>query len=119
MTRGALIPAVYAKALQMNNSASMSAKTVTLMSADCERIVRGMIDLHELWANITQVALATWLIEVQLGVACVAPVAVTLGLFSSDCLSHLASPTDWHGYSNDWVDWLRYNACAQISKVMD
>ncbi|KAM7186181.1 ABC transporter [Rhypophila sp. PSN 637] len=78
MIRGTLTTAVYGKALEMNINASTSAKTVTLMSADCERIVRGVMDLHELWANITQVALATWLVEVQLGVACVAPVAVTL-----------------------------------------
>lgn len=45
------------------------------------------MDLHELWANIAQVAIATYLIETQVGVACVAPIAVTLGesvLFDGD-----------------------------------
>ena len=85
MVRGTLTAAVYRKALQMNMKASTSAKTITLMSADCERITRGLMDLHELWANVTQVALATWLIETPLGVACVAPIAVTLRL-SPSCL---------------------------------
>lgn len=88
MVRGTLTTAVYQKALQMNISASTNAKTLTLMSADCERITRGLMDLHELWANLTQVALATWLIETQLGVACVAPIAVTLRVSSPD-LFHL------------------------------
>ncbi|KAK3987100.1 ABC transporter [Cladorrhinum sp. PSN332] len=78
MIRGSLTTAVFRKALQLNVSAANDAKTVTLMSADCERIVRGLMDLHELWANVTQVALATYLIQTQLGVACVAPIAVTL-----------------------------------------
>lgn len=88
MVRGTLTTAVYQKALQMNITASTNAKTMTLMSADCERITRGLMDLHELWANLTQVALATWLIETQLGVARVAPIAVTLRVSSPD-LFHL------------------------------
>lgn len=82
MVRGTLTTAVYQKALQMDITASTSAKTLTLMSADCERITRGLMDLHELWANVIQVAFATWLIETQLGVAWVAPIAVTVSMFS-------------------------------------
>ncbi|KAK4168151.1 ABC transporter [Cladorrhinum sp. PSN259] len=78
MIRGSLTTTVFRKALHLNVSVANDAKTVTLMSADCERIVRGLMDLHELWANVTQVALATYLIQTQLGVACVAPIAVTL-----------------------------------------
>ena len=66
----------------MDVKASISAKTITLTSVDCERITRGLMDLHELWANVMQVAIATWQIETQLGVACIAPIVVTLGLFS-------------------------------------
>lgn len=92
MVRGTLTTAVYQKALQMNISASTNAKTMTLMSADCERITRGLMDLHELWANLTQVALATWLIETQLGVACVAPIAVTLRESSPNLLTYVFHP---------------------------
>jgi ATP-binding cassette, subfamily C (CFTR/MRP), member 1 len=52
------------------------------MSTDCERIVRGLTVLHELWANVVQVALATWLIERELGIACIAPIVVTVGKFT-------------------------------------
>lgn len=87
MIRGTLTTAVYRKAMSIRSTAASNAKTVTLMSADCERITRGLMDLHELWANIAQVAIATYLIETQVGVACVAPIAVTLGesvLFDGD-----------------------------------
>jgi hypothetical protein len=49
------------------------------MSTDVERTVRGLIDLHEMWANVIQVAIATWLIEIELGAACIGPVVVALG----------------------------------------
>jgi len=78
MIRGSLTTAVFRKGLQLNVTPANDAKTVTLMSADCERIVRGLMDLHELWANVAQVAIATYLIQTQLGIACVAPIAVTL-----------------------------------------
>lgn len=38
MVRGTLTTAVYQKALQMDVTTSTSGKTLTLMSADCERI---------------------------------------------------------------------------------
>lgn len=83
MLRGTLITSVFRKAtlLPATGPASTAdnAKTVTLMSADCERITRGLLSLHDLWADVAQVAIATWLIERQLGVACMAPIAVTLG----------------------------------------
>jgi ATP-binding cassette, subfamily C (CFTR/MRP), member 1 len=53
-----------------------SQKFVSLMSTDCERIARGLKDVHELWANVLQIGLATWLIEREIAVACTGPVGV-------------------------------------------
>jgi ATP-binding cassette subfamily C (CFTR/MRP) protein 1 len=78
MIRGSLTTAVYRKTMEINIK-DVGSKTVTLMSTDCERIVRGLLGLHDLWANIVQVALATWLIEKELGIACVGPLAITIG----------------------------------------
>ena len=58
----------------------VGSKTVTLMSTDCERVSRGLLGLHDLWANVIQVGLATWLIEREMGVACVGPIGVTIGM---------------------------------------
>ena len=55
------------------------AASLTLMSADIERIVQGWETMHEIWANVIEVGLALYLLERQLGVACVVPVAVAIG----------------------------------------
>lgn len=81
MLRGSLITAVFEKATELSLEESNSAKSVTLMSTDVERTIRGLLEMHDMWANVIQVAIATWLIETELGVACVAPIAIALGMF--------------------------------------
>ncbi|KAI9691603.1 MAG: hypothetical protein M1822_007674 [Bathelium mastoideum] len=54
------------------------AASLTLMSADIERITTGWQTMHEIWANIIEAALAIYLLERQLGVACVLPLAVAI-----------------------------------------
>ncbi|KAG9646246.1 P-loop containing nucleoside triphosphate hydrolase protein, partial [Aureobasidium melanogenum] len=78
MLRGTLITAVYGKATDIVAVAKDNKASITLMSTDVERATRGLIDLHEMWANIVQVAIATWLLEIELGAACVGPVIVAL-----------------------------------------
>lgn len=78
MLRGTLITAVYAKATNIVAMAKDNKASITLMSTDVERATRGLIDLHEMWANIVQVAIATWLLEIELGAACVGPVIIAL-----------------------------------------
>lgn len=79
MLRGTLITAVYGKAINLSTVEKDNKASLTLMSTDVERTIRGLIDLHEMWANIFQVAVVTWLIEIELGAACVGPVIIALG----------------------------------------
>lgn len=51
------------------------------MGTDVERISQSFVVLHEIWATFLEVAIAIWLLERQLSVACVAPVALSLGKF--------------------------------------
>jgi hypothetical protein len=74
-----LITAIYKKTTSIDLATSIEGKSVTLMGTDAERIVRGLQDMHELWASIVQIALATWLLQVELGAACVGPIIVTFG----------------------------------------
>ncbi|KXJ87085.1 ABC transporter [Microdochium bolleyi] len=100
MLRGTLITSVFRKATTISTTAATSAKTVTLLSADCERITRGLLVLHDLWADVAQVAIATYLIQTQLGVACVAPIAVTL--VTTGLTVYFANLTP--GYQLLWVE---------------
>ncbi|KAL1595346.1 hypothetical protein SLS60_010037 [Paraconiothyrium brasiliense] len=81
MLRGILITAIFHKATELNIAALDSSTSVTLMSTDVERIVRGLLDMHEFWANVIQVGLCTWLIQIELGLACLVPIGVALTAF--------------------------------------
>ncbi|THX05327.1 multidrug resistance-like protein [Aureobasidium pullulans] len=100
MLRGTLITAVYGKAINLSTVEKDNKASLTLMSTDVERTIRGLIDLHEMWANIFQVAVVTWLIEIELGAACVGPVIIALAATGT---------TIWFsGYTNSfqllWID---------------
>lgn len=79
MMRGGLISMLYDKAVDIPITDVDTASSLTLMSADIERIVTGMQTGHELWANTIEVALAIYLLERQLGVACAIPIGVAVG----------------------------------------
>lgn len=118
MLRGTLITAVYGKATSIVAMAKDNKASITLMSTDVERSTRGLIDLHEMWANIVQVAIATWLLEIELGAACVGPVIVAIGKHPicrsirshcTDCYLAAVGTTIWFsGYTASfqllWID---------------
>ncbi|KAL4941343.1 hypothetical protein BDV06DRAFT_223239 [Aspergillus oleicola] len=78
MIRGAIVSMVYKKACTLNLNDADPAESVTLMSADIERIVQGWQTLHEMWANVAEIALAIFLLERELGIACLVPVGVSI-----------------------------------------
>ncbi|KAJ8130651.1 hypothetical protein O1611_g2976 [Lasiodiplodia mahajangana] len=75
MARSMLITETYIKATKARINASDDNAAVTLMSTDIERINMGFLSLHETWASLIQVALASWLLYNQLGAAFAAPIA--------------------------------------------
>jgi ATP-binding cassette, subfamily C (CFTR/MRP), member 1 len=85
MIRGGLVTNIFGKLMDVSVTAPDKTTTVTLMSADIERISAAFKYLHEFWANIIEVALAIWLLYRQLGPACAMPIAVAMGkLYSND-----------------------------------
>ena len=78
MLRGSLVTAIYQKTTEISITALDNSAAVTLMSTDVERIVQGNRNIHEYWANLIQVGIATWLLQRQLQVACVAPIAIAI-----------------------------------------
>ncbi|KAG4444331.1 hypothetical protein IFR05_000205 [Cadophora sp. M221] len=76
--RGALGAAIYLKTTEMKLNSSGESVAVTLMSADVERVRVGFLNLHEFWGNSVEVALASWLLQRQLGAAVAAPLIVVL-----------------------------------------
>jgi ATP-binding cassette, subfamily C (CFTR/MRP), member 1 len=82
MMRGGLISMLFNKASDVALIGVDTASSLTLMSADIERIVTGMQTGHEIWSNSIEVALAIYLLERQLGVACAIPIGVAVGVYS-------------------------------------
>lgn len=78
MVRGILVTMLYKKASSLNLNEADPANSLTLMSADVERITQGWQTMHEIWANSAEIGLAIYLLERQLGISCIVPVCVAL-----------------------------------------
>lgn len=78
MVRGGLISMLYQKSTDLSIQDVDPASSMTLMSADIERIVQGWQTMHDIWANAIEVGVAIYLLERQLGVACVVPIGVSI-----------------------------------------
>ncbi|KAF4462606.1 Multidrug resistance-associated 1 [Fusarium albosuccineum] len=77
MLRGVLVSAVFSKATEMSITATDDSAALTLMSSDVDVIVRAIREIHEFWANTIQIAVATWLLSIQIGYAASGPMIVS------------------------------------------
>ncbi|KAK7730403.1 hypothetical protein SLS53_009022 [Cytospora paraplurivora] len=93
MVRGGLISLVYTKALELESSTLKdgAGKGITLMGTDCESIVQGLTNVHEIWASPIDIGLALFLLHRETGVACVAPVIIAV--LSTLCSIQIAKVT--------------------------
>ncbi|KAF2761934.1 canalicular multispecific organic anion transporter 1 [Pseudovirgaria hyperparasitica] len=100
IVRACLVSAISSKAGTIDNASAKDPQaTLTLMSSDVERVVEGLRTAHELWANVLQVAVATYLLSREVGVACVIPVLVAIMASTvSTWVSNLAN-----GRQIDWM----------------
>ncbi|KAH8681362.1 multidrug resistance-like protein [Xylariales sp. PMI_506] len=78
MLRGLLITAIYQKTTEISIASTDNSAAVTLMSTDVDTIVRAVRSVHDLWADIIQVAIATYVLTTFLGAAAAAPLVVCL-----------------------------------------
>ncbi|CAI7570859.1 unnamed protein product [Penicillium viridicatum] len=78
MVRGSLVTLIFNKTLRMSTTVISDTAAITLMSTDIERIGSGLQEMHELYSNFTEVALALWLLARMLNVAIIAPTVVVL-----------------------------------------
>ncbi|KAL8873713.1 MAG: hypothetical protein Q9174_000860 [Haloplaca sp. 1 TL-2023] len=79
MARGGLISMLFEKTTLVKAEGVDAATSLTLMSADIERITNGWQTMHHIWANPLEIGIAVYLIERQLGPACAIPLAVSIG----------------------------------------
>ncbi|KAF5605003.1 multidrug resistance-associated 1 [Fusarium pseudocircinatum] len=100
LLRGVLVSAVFSKATDLSITATDDSAAVTLMSSDVDVVVRAVREVHEFWANIIQLAIATWLLSTHIGYAAVGPIIVSLvALIATVLVSPLARK-----YQISWLD---------------
>jgi ATP-binding cassette subfamily C (CFTR/MRP) protein 1 len=78
MARGELISMLYNKATDMSLTAADPTASLTLMSADIERIDVGWRTMHEIWGNLVEIGIAVFLLQRELGIACLIPFATAI-----------------------------------------
>jgi ATP-binding cassette subfamily C (CFTR/MRP) protein 1 len=80
MARGSRVSMIFSKTLTVSArvNARKGSSTLTLMSTDVQRISRGLEALHEVWASPIEVGIAVWLLERQMGAACIVPSVIAL-----------------------------------------
>ncbi|KAM0140940.1 hypothetical protein ACHAO1_002066 [Botrytis cinerea] len=78
MVRGALISAIYSHTLELSLTNLNQSAAVTLMSSDVERVCVALQPIHNLWASPIEIALATWLLQREIGIALLGPLFVTM-----------------------------------------
>jgi ABC-type multidrug transport system fused ATPase/permease subunit len=81
MARSILVTETFIRATKARIGTSDDNAALTLMSTDIERIDLGFMSLHDIWASIIQVVLASWMLYNQLGTVFIAPIGVVLVCF--------------------------------------
>lgn len=81
MVRSILVTETFIKATKARIGSSEDGAALTLMSTDIERIDMGLQPLHDIWVSTIQVALASWMLYIRLGVVFVAPIGIVIICF--------------------------------------
>lgn len=111
--RGLLVGAVYRK-LTAVTSAQAENAAVTLMSTDVERVTQGLRVFHEAWANLVEVAIAVWLLQRELHMGSIAPVAIAIGKQAEGLRDFVRSPTDFSSmFSGHFMRQQVHNASSE------
>lgn len=76
--RGCLIAAIYDKTLEMDPFQQVQDSAVMLMNVDVEKVLKGTRILHEFWATTLSVAIALYLLYLQVGLPFLAPLLIAI-----------------------------------------
>lgn len=71
---------IFSKTLDLSATiaASEGSGALTHMSTDVDGICQSIGAIHDLWVSAIEVGVAIWLLERQIGLACVVPVAIAI-----------------------------------------
>lgn len=80
MLRGGLMGVVFQHMMSLPLGSIDESSAISLMGTDIEMLAEYFQStVCEIWANILQLGLATWLLQTQVGAVCIAPIIVVIG----------------------------------------
>ncbi|KAK6211651.1 ABC transporter [Colletotrichum tabaci] len=91
--RGGLIALVYQRAVHTRDVDTGDITAVALMGTDVERIFGAMSVFHMTWGSLLDIAVASWLLGLQLSLACLAPIVLVLVFIAAMSKISVASRT--------------------------
>ncbi|KXH40133.1 ABC transporter, partial [Colletotrichum salicis] len=91
--RGGLIALIYQQAVCTRDVDSGDITAVALMGTDVERIFGSMSMFHMTWGSLLDIAVASWLLGLQLSLACLAPILLVLIFIAAMSKISVASRT--------------------------
>ncbi|KAF3389371.1 Multidrug resistance-associated protein 1 [Penicillium rolfsii] len=84
MLRGGLMALVFQHMMDLPLGSTDESSAMALLGSDIEMLAEYFFSVVcETWANVFQLALATWLLQTQVGVVCIAPILVAIGFTAS------------------------------------
>ena len=78
MMRSILVTEIFQQATRAQLGRGDESAALTLMSTDLERIRLGILSMHDMWATVLQVAIASWLLYNRLGLVFLVPIVVVV-----------------------------------------
>jgi ABC-type multidrug transport system fused ATPase/permease subunit len=78
MFRGAAVGLIHNQTMKLQDGVYNESAAVTLMSTDIDRIATSMASVHEVWAQLIEVIIGTWLLARQVGWVSVIPVVLII-----------------------------------------
>ncbi|WYZ45022.1 hypothetical protein EsH8_VIII_000338 [Colletotrichum jinshuiense] len=91
--RGGLIALVYQQAVHTREVDTGDITAVTLMGTDVERIFGAMSMFHSVWGSLLDIVVASWLLGLQLSLACLAPIVLVSVFIAAMSKISLATKT--------------------------
>ncbi|KAF8849622.1 putative multidrug resistance protein MDR [Acephala macrosclerotiorum] len=70
MLRGGLASLIFQRSMELSAAAADYGAAITLMSTDIEGIADGIKEMHEIWANVFELGVAVYLLQLYIGSAC-------------------------------------------------
>ncbi|KAF2010399.1 P-loop containing nucleoside triphosphate hydrolase protein [Aaosphaeria arxii CBS 175.79] len=114
MVRALIVAAIYEKTLHLSLLQTDGKEAITLATADVDRITNGLQNMHEIWANIVEVAFAIYLLQSQIGVASIAPV-----LLAAACtMMSLGISSRMSRYQGLWNQAVQRRVSAATSAIL-